>query len=216
MSIRTTPNCDARIVTRKVFTFRLAFPLRGRVVAALLMLAPALGSCNPDLVNSLSGGSQVPLAPGSAPFVQVFVYNLTQLTTIDFLLTTDGVSDTLTNIFPLVGSAGVLYSCPTGRIGLGNLDDPESLTGAFAFGPTFIGSSADLKVPIAFNQNPLVEGISYQCGDTIFIAASDDSRSSSGISFSMAVYSGAQQPPVSDIETFQVVQNVLLREGFTF
>jgi hypothetical protein len=118
-----------------------------------------------------------------------------------------GTPITFQNISPQIGSAGILLRCPTNRIGMGDLDDPESLTAGTAT------NVAGVEVPISFGQFPLVEGVSYQCGDTIFIVAVDDSQSSSGISFGMGVYSGAQQGPVTDIETFQVVHNVLLVEG---
>jgi hypothetical protein len=185
-----------------------------RLCVLLVFVLPLAGSCNPDLVNTVTGGSQVPLAPGpSVPWVQVLLYNQTQYTTFSevALMTEDpdwgGFPITFQGISPQIGSVGILLRCPTGRIGLGDLDDPDSLTAGLAVG------LSELEIPFSFGQNPLVEGISYECGDTVFIVAVDDNQSPQGVSFGMGVYSGSQQGPVTDIETFQVVHNVLLVEG---
>ena len=185
-------------------------------VSPLLLASwPILGSCNPDLVNMVSGGSSVPLAPGPVEMVQVFLFNQTQYSQVTFLVRTEdpdlGGFSFDTN--PRIGRIGAVIKCPTGRIGLGDLDDPTALNAALVFNPLDPLATTGQPVPVAFGLQPLVEGISYQCGDTIFIVASDDSRFPSGIAFSMSVVSGAQQTPVADVETFQVIKNVLIREG---
>jgi hypothetical protein len=181
------------------------------VVVVGLIGSAAMGwsGCNPDLVNAVSGGSQVPLAPGNQPFVHVTVLN-DSTAFIDYTISTeddDLMLVTNAGSTPLVGDFGIIYRCPVNRIALGDLERPE-----FPIGQAVHQNG--LITNVFFEDPPLVEGISFNCGDSVFFVMVNDTSSPSGISIGAGVFSGANQGPVTQIETYQVIRNILAVEGF--
>ena len=106
-----------------------------------------------------------------------------------------------------LGDFGIIYRCPVNRIMLGDLERPERPIGQAVL-------QNGLVTNVFFEDPPLVEGISFNCGDAIFFVFVDDSRSTSGVSIGAGVFSGLNQGPVTQIETYQVIRNVLSVEGF--
>lgn len=172
-----------------------------------------LACLNPTLTNTLSGGSNVPVAPGTSDFVLVQVVNNSSFF-LDALVNVDVPGTPLTadletlfaNIRPSGGDVAVVLPCPVDRVGLGSLNNLSSV--GFRVGVT----TTD-QVGIAWGQAPLVSGFNYECGDTIVFASINDANANGGVRVDAGVVSGAVQP-VPAVDTFGTLESVLQANGF--
>lgn len=185
-------------------------------LAALFLCSTAtlsVNCINPDLLNTATSGSVVPLAPGPGNnFVMIQVVNNSSFF-VDALVSVD-VPTTLTNdletvfgnIRPNGGDAAAILRCPVDRVGLGDLNDLTSV--GFR-----VGASAAGKVGVAWGNAPLVAGFNYTCGDTILLVAINDASANGGVRIDAGVISGAAQPAPS-VDTFGALDAILTANGF--
>ena len=178
--------------------------------AGLVALTVA-GGCGTEL-----GGAGVPAAPGDTPFVMIKVINHSTFFAVDFLIQTETTTasgttvrgGTLRNIRSNGGDSALIVPCPVDRIGLGNLDDPNS-TG-FRVG---VPGAAD-KVDVSWGQAPLVSGFSYNCGDTVVFMVVDSQDNPGGVLVTTGLIGGATETgPFSGPDTFEILEDLLRAEG---
>ena len=190
----------------------------GRAPIAALCVLCAVGlmtlAClNPTLTNTISGGANVPITPGTTDFILIQVINNSSFF-LDAIVNVDvpggGLTANLDTIFanirPSGGNAGVVLPCPVDRVGLGDLNNLSSV--GFSVGLT----TAD-QVGIAWGQAPLVSGFNYECGDTIIFASINDANANGGVRIDAGVVDGAAQP-VPVVDTFGTLEAVLTANGF--
>jgi hypothetical protein len=178
--------------------------------SALLLLA-AVGGCGTGL-----GFSSVPIAPGDTPFLMIKVINRSSTFTVDFLIQTETTTvngttvggGELRDIRSNGGDAALVVPCPVDRVGLGNLNDPNS-TG---YRVGFTGQTDKVEVP--WNRNPLVSGFSYNCGDTIVFLVTDSQTDRGGVLVTTGLIGGASEMgPFSGPDTFEILEDLLRAEG---
>lgn len=179
---------------------------------------------NPAFVNYAVGGV-VPLTPGGeAGFVLVRVVNSTA-TNIRFVITAERSVEVAdengivtvetqretrrlqTSAESLSNEAGVLFDCPVDRIGLGeDLDFPATEPGLFIGAE--VGGVEGFGVP--GNVNPLDARVgNFTCGDTVIFQANVTAGAIGNVSVQTLRLSGADQPPVTRINTFVNARNVI-------
>jgi len=174
----------------------------------------SLSCVNPNLINTATAGSLVPLAPGSQNFVLIQLINNSSFF-LDGLVSVEltggmppdaQINTVFANIRPGGGDAAVVLECPVDRVGLGDLDDPSS--------PGFrVGLTPQGKTGVAWGRPPLVSGFNYSCGDAIVFVAINDPTSNGSVRIDAGVVSGASQPAPA-IDTFGNLQAVLTSNGF--
>ena len=160
-------------------------------------------------------GSSLPIAPGDTPFVLIKVINRSSQFTIDFLIQTETTTTTgtvatsreLRNVRSNGGNAALIVQCPADRIGLGNLNDPESI----GFRVGFPGQE---KIGVAWGQAPLVSGFSYNCGDLVVFLATDSATEPSGVRIDTGLIGGASEVgPFTGPDTYENLEDLLRSEG---
>jgi hypothetical protein len=188
-------------------------------IAALFLCTTStlsVNCINPDLVNTASSGSVIPLAPTAAnDFVMVqFVNNssffIDALVTVDVPDTAAMTNDLETlfgNVRPNGGDAAVILRCPVDRVGLGDLDDLSSIGFRTALTP---GAN---KAGVAWGNTPLVSGFNFVCGDTILLVAINDANAIGAVRIDAGIISGAAQP-VPSVNTFGALDAILTASGF--
>ncbi len=173
------------------------------LLGALCMIAGQLGCLNPGFVNMV-GGSVFPTAPGDTNFVLVVVVNKSGVP-ITFVVTAEAPGAAGSTELETSGasdSLGVMFTCPVDRIGLGDLDDPQS-TGYFLVFP-------DGRLGMPWGQFPL----NYTCGDAVVFLATADANAPGGVSITTGVVDGSTQVgPFSGADTFETVEDVLRAAG---
>jgi len=103
-------------------------------------------------------------------------------------------------------SLGVLFTCPVDRIGLGDLDDPESTGYYLLYG--------DARLGMPWGENPLLWNVNYTCGDTIIFLARANANVPGGVSITTGVIDGSTQTgPFSGPDTFENVEDLLAAAG---
>jgi len=184
---------------------------RGVSLAAGLVMLAVVSGCGTGLF-----GSAVPAAPGDTPFVMIKVINQSSSFAVDFIIQTETTTasgttvggGTLRNVRSYGGDASLIVPCPVDRIGLGNLNDPNS-TG-YRVG---VPGEAD-KVDVAWGQAPLVAGFSYNCGDTVLFMVVDSQTESGGVLVTTGLIGGATEVgPFSGPDTFEILEDLLRAEG---
>ena len=190
---------------------RLCQATRGALKWAGLAALAVLSGCGTGL-----GGSSVPAAPGDTPFVMIKVINRSSFFTLDFLIQTETITasgttvggGTLRDIRSNGGDSALIVPCPVDRIGLGNLNDPNS-TGFRVGGPGQID-----KVDVSWGQAALVSGFSYNCGDTVLFMVVDSQSEPGGVLVTTGLIGGATETgPFSGPDTFEILEDLLRAEG---
>jgi hypothetical protein len=183
--------------------------------ATCLSLAGICSCINPTFVNTLSGGSVVPLAPGNAKFVHVLVINATATSTLDFQFgwtpTFQGFNSGYVHGIIPSQQRGFLIACPVDQIGLGN---PLDLVQ-----PAIVITLSDgriVDVPASAFPLTLKGGSDFVCGDTVVFTVVDNRTASYGISISAGRIDGqGQTGPFTGPDTFQIVELLLATSGGT-
>jgi hypothetical protein len=164
------------------------------------------GILNPSFVNRSSGGV-FPVAPGDTDFIAVMVANQTNRDIV-FRLTAeaaDGVQQIELNTTPNLPRQGTTFLCPVSRIGLGTLGDLAS--GGYIISPPGIPNQF-FEAPFA--RNPLTEGRSFICGDTVIFFAFQDVNVAGGVSISVGRIAGATQTgPFTGADTFENLEDII-------
>ncbi len=167
----------------------------------------ATGVLNPQFLN-LQTGAVFPVAPGDTEFVLVEVANQTREKQVTFLLsveTADGPQTLELVTTPDLPTQAAVFSCPVARIGLGELGNLES-SGIRITNPE---TGQFFEAP--WDRNPLTEGRSFLCGDTIlFLATTDTSVAGSVVLTVGRIDGGAQAGPFSGADTFENLEEIVI------
>lgn len=179
-------------------------------IAVLAVLATVLGctnivssSLNPQFLEVL-GTPYAPVAPGTAPFVVARVLNMTDHRVLFFVSfePTSQEPGTFTFNVDADTDSGLVFSCPTHRLTLGDITNRDA-TGALII----FDDNTRQEIPAL--RKILRNGIDYFCGDLIVFAAIKDSSTVGGYSLIYGVLDGSTQPSTfTGPDTF----NLLARE----
>lgn len=174
----------------------------GLAAVGLVLILIAAG-CNPIFWNQMSGGSFAPLAPGDTAFVLAHAVNDTRVSTtvvIGFDAPTwvnQPITGTFFDIEPGTGN-GILIPCPVDEIGLGPLDDPSEMALQFS-----LPDGGQVTVPASAFPFTLLNGVDYECGDTVLFTIIEDQNSVFGVTVVPSQIEGSTQTgPFSGPDTF--------------
>jgi hypothetical protein len=185
-----------------------------RVLAGLGLLVAA-GCDNVGLVG-IGGGPSVPVAPGDTPFVLVRCVNASSQFTVEFLIEVDtplaeqGAPTGGELTVSPGGNSGQVFQCPVDRITLGSFTDE----GAVGYRTSFPGGP---QIDLVWDQDPLVSGFSYNCGDTVVFMAVDNTNMPGGVEIVAGLIGGADQTgPFSGPDTYENLLQLLASENLLF
>ena len=96
------------------------------------------------------------------------------------------------------------------RIRLGSFTDE----GAVGYRTSFTGGPS---IDLVWNQDPLVSGFSYNCGDTVVFMAVDNANMPGGVEISVGLIGGADQTgPFTGPDTYENLLELLAAENLLF